>query len=155
MPAGIIIRVATRNEKRELEDLEWWPFLVWPEYRDAPLAHRDAIELPLQHIETQRTYVAERDGQILGFSVVLIRPDGQAGVHGLFGEPAAWKHGIGRRLIGEAVRLAARDGAEWLYVIANPNASGFYDACGFRLTGNEQTRFGPAHVMRKRAPELR
>jgi GNAT superfamily N-acetyltransferase len=109
--------------------------------------------LPLEHLETKRTYVAERDKTILGFSVVLIRPDGHAELDGLFVEPAAWKQGVGRRLIGEAERLAARDGAEWLYVVANPKARGFYDACGFELAGSEQTRFGPAHAMRKRLPE--
>jgi GNAT superfamily N-acetyltransferase len=155
MPAGITIRVATPNEKKALEDLQWRASLVWPEYREALLAHPDAIELPLEHVETKRTYVAERDGEILGFSVVLIRPDGQADLDGLFVEPAAWKQGIGRRLIDEAERLAARDGAEWLCVIANPRARGFYDACGFELTGNEQTRFGPAHLMRKRLTSLR
>jgi GNAT superfamily N-acetyltransferase len=155
MPPRITIRVAAPNERKALEDLQWRASLVWPEYRDALMAHPDAIELPLQHIETHRTYVAERNGEILGFSVVLIRSDGQAELDGLFVEPAAWKQGIGRRLIDEAERLAARDGAEWLYVVANPKARGFYDARGFELAGSEQTRFGPAHAMRKRLPDLR
>jgi len=155
VPPGITIRLATPNEKKTLEDLQWRASLVWPEYREALLAHPDAIELPLGHIERNRTHVAERDGQVLGFSVVLIRPNGEAELDGLFVEPAAWKQGIGRFLVSEAERLAASEGAEWLTVIANPKARGFYDACGFELTGDEQTRFGPALAMRKRLPVFR
>ena len=32
------------------------------------------IALPLEHLDAGHTYVAERSGQILGFSVVLPRP---------------------------------------------------------------------------------
>jgi GNAT superfamily N-acetyltransferase len=150
MPAGITIRVAKPNERKALEELQWRASLVWPEYREALLAHPEAIELPLEHIETNGTYVAERDGQILGFGVVLMGAGGRADLDGLFVEPAAWKQGIGRCLIGEAERLAASQGAEWLYVVANPKARGFYDACEFESVGAEQTRFGPALLMRKR-----
>jgi GNAT superfamily N-acetyltransferase len=150
MTIELTIRIAAREEKKLLEHLQWRASLVWEEYREALLAHPDAIALPLEHLDAGHTYVAERSGQILGFSVVLPRPDGDADLDGLFVEPAIWKHGTGRRLVQQAERLAASRGSEWLYVIANPRARAFYQACGFAQLGEEQTRFGWGLTMRKR-----
>jgi GNAT superfamily N-acetyltransferase len=150
MPTEVIIRRATRQEREELENLQRRASLVWEEYREALVAHPDAIELPLEPIETGRTYVAVRCGEIVGFSVVLPRRDGDADLDGLFVEPTFWKQGIGRRLIREAERLAASEGAASLCVVANPRAQGFYAACAFELVGEESTRFGVGLTMRKR-----
>ena len=122
----------------------------WEEYREALLARPDAIELPLEQIERGRAYVAERRGEVAGFSVVLPRQDGDADLDGLFVEPVMWKRGIGRRLIQEAQCLAASEGAKSLYVVANPRARGFYAACAFELIGQNDTRFGVGLTMRKR-----
>src|SRR5258706_2929160 len=84
----LTIRIAAREEKKLLEDLQWRASLVWEEYREALLAHPDAIELPLAHLDAGHTYVAERGGQILAFSVVLPRPDGDADLDALVVEPA-------------------------------------------------------------------
>jgi len=154
MTIELTIRIAAREEKKLLEHLQWRASLVWQEYREALLAHPDAIDLPLEHLDAGHTYVAERSGQILGFSVVLPRPDGDADLDGLFVEPAIWKHGAGRRLVQQAERLAASRGSEWLYVVANPRAHGFYQACGFAQLGEEQTRFGWSLTMRKRVSLL-
>jgi len=148
----LIIRIAVRDEKKTLEDLQRRASLVWEEYREALLNHPDAIELPLEHLDAGHTFVAERSGQILGFCVVLSRPDGDADLDGLFVEPAIWKHGTGRRLVEEAENVAASYGAQWLYVIGNPKAEGFYQSCHFEYVGVEQTRFGPGLTMRKRLP---
>ncbi len=150
MANELIIRIAARDEKKVLEDLQRRASLVWEEYREALLAHPDAIELPLEHLDAEHTYVAERSGQILGFCVVLPRPDGDAELDGLFVEPAIWRHGTGRRLVQEAERVAAFRGAQWLYVIGNPKVQDFYQACNFEHMGVEQTRFGPGLAMRKR-----
>lgn len=149
MIKDLVIRAATRSERKSLEELQRRASLVWEEYREALLAHPDAIVLPLEQIESGRTYVAERDGQLLGFSVVLPRPDADAELDGLFVEPLFWKQGIGRRLVLEAERLAASDGAKFLYVVGNPKARGFYESCHFELIGEEQTRFGVGLTMRK------
>jgi len=108
------------------------------------------LNCPLKHLNAGHTSVAERDGQILGFCVVLPRPDGDADLDGLFVEPAIWRRGAGRRLVQEAERVAASRGAQWLYVIGNPKAQGFYQVCNFERVGIEQTRFGPGLAMRKR-----
>ena len=71
------------------------------------LLNRTRLELPLEQLDAGHTYVAERSGQILGFSVVLPRPEGDADLDGLFVEPVIWKRGVGGRLLQQAERLAA------------------------------------------------
>lgn len=149
MISNLSVRSARIDERDALEALQWRASLVWEEYRDALLAHPDAIELPAEQIVEGRTLVAEKEDRIVGFAVVLPREDGGAERDGLFVEPSAWRTGIGTRLIGDAEILAAAGGAKFLHVVANPLAEGFYHSCGFVLTGEESTRFGVAHTMRK------
>jgi ribosomal protein S18 acetylase RimI-like enzyme len=55
--------------------------------------------------------------------------------------------GVGRMLVDDVVRRAARAGASHVDVIANPNAQGFYERLGFEATGRTRTRFGDAPRM--------
>lgn len=93
--------------------------------------------------------MAERDGKVVGFSVVLPRGDGDAELDGLFVDPVAWRNGIGKLLVREAARRAALEGAKALHVTANPLAEPFYLACGFVFAGLAQTRFQVARTMQK------
>jgi GNAT superfamily N-acetyltransferase len=142
-------RLAVPAERRALEDLQRRASLVWEEDRDALLANPDAIELPMAQITDGRTIVAENVGELLGFAVVLRRDDGDAELDGLFVDPAQWRHGIGRKLLERAERIATSDGAASLWVTANTRALGFYGACGFVTVGEVATRFRPAPRMRK------
>ena len=144
------IRKAEPGEREALEALQRRASLMWEEHRDALLAHPDAIDLPADQIAAGHVFVCEHHGEVAGFGVVLPREDGQAELDGLFVEPAAWGRGVGRRLIGEAERLAMSRVATTLHVIANARALGFYTACGFELDGQAQTRFGVACTMKRR-----
>jgi hypothetical protein len=52
MPSELIIRLAKPAEKKTLEDLQRRASLIWEEPRKALLAHPDAIDLPVEHIES-------------------------------------------------------------------------------------------------------
>ncbi|HLC09077.1 MAG TPA: GNAT family N-acetyltransferase [Methyloceanibacter sp.] len=149
MVDDLSFRLATLEEKHALEELQWRASLMWDEYRDALLAHPDAIELSDNHITEGGTIIAERIGETLGFAVVLIGPHGNVELDGLFVEPHAWRCGIGRSLVAQAQQLPVVQGAEAMYVVANPRASGFYIACGFVQIGEARTRFGVGLRMRK------
>jgi GNAT superfamily N-acetyltransferase len=144
-----IFRLALPAERGALEELQRRASLTSEEDREALLAHPDAIELPLEQITEGRTVVAESDDELLGFAVVLRREDGDAELDGLFVEPSQWRRGLGRALVEQAERIAARDGATNLWVIANTRALDFYGACGFVKVGEAATRFRPAPRMRK------
>jgi GNAT superfamily N-acetyltransferase len=142
-------RLALPAERSALEELQRRASLMWEEDREALLANPDAIELPLEQITDGRTVVAESADGLLGFAVVLRREDGDAELDGLFVDPPHWRKGIGRMLVEQAERIAARDGAANLWVIANTRALDFYGACGFVTVGEAQTRFRPAPRMRR------
>lgn len=148
MADELVIRTAVLEERAALEALQWRASLVWEDNRADLLANPDAIELPDDQLQDGHVFVAEEAGRTLGFGVVLPREDGQAELDGLFVEPDVWRGGVGRRLVQQAARLAAERGADGLYVIGNPNAEGFYRACGFELIGRSETRFGPGLTMR-------
>ena len=152
MPAEPTIRPAAPAERRALEALQRRASLAWEEHRGQLLAHPEAIDLPLGHLTDGRTRVAERDGAVVGFCVVLPRGDGDAELDGLFVEPPAWRSGIGAHLVLEAERIAIRDGAPFLWVVAGPHVEDFYRRCGFARIGEEKTQFGRAVTMRKALP---
>jgi GNAT superfamily N-acetyltransferase len=137
------LRRAKPEEHDELEDLQRRASLELPEYRDELLANPDAIYLPEGQIANGQVIVAEIGGEIVGFAAVV---GGE--LDGLFVEPDLWGHGIGKTLVDAATHEARKRGLA-LKVIANPRARRFYEHCGFRVEGDEQTRFGPALRMTK------
>jgi GNAT superfamily N-acetyltransferase len=144
MTHTLIVRPAKPNEKHFLEKLQRRASLIWDDYRAALLENPDAIELPNEEITAGNVQVCERNGTVIGFSVVLPRKDADAELDGLFVEPTVWRAGVGRRLIQAARITAIQRGAGTLHVIANPQAVAFYEACGFTGNGIVETRFGPA-----------
>jgi ribosomal protein S18 acetylase RimI-like enzyme len=135
--------LARIEELGELEDLQRRASLALDEYREALLAHPDAIALPAEQIERGEVLVAEIDGRIAGFAVVLDQ-DGRAELDGLFVEPQRWRQGIGSALVEEAVHDARSRGLSLMTVVANPGAKEFYERSGFTVEGSAETRFGPA-----------
>ena len=137
------LRLARIEELAELEDLQRRASLALDEYREALLAHPDAIAVPAKQIERGEVVVAEIDGRIAGFAVVLDQ-DGTAELDGLFVEPALWRRGIGTALVEAAVHAARNRGLSLMTVVANPGAREFYERCGFTVESSAETRFGPA-----------
>ena len=134
----MLIRLARIGERQALEDLQRGASLANENDREALLAHPDAIDLPAERIERGQVFVAEDDGQILGFAALV-----GSELDGLFVEPGLWGKGIGRALIEAAVHEARLQGLS-VAVIANPAARVFYEKCGFVAEAEAQTRFGPA-----------
>jgi GNAT superfamily N-acetyltransferase len=139
----LLLRLARIEELGELEDLQRRASLALDEYRDALLAHPDAIALPAEQIERGEVVVAEIGGRTAGFAVVLDQ-DGMAELDGLFVEPELWRRGIGLALVEDAVHHARSRGLSLMTVVANPGAREFYERCGFTVEGTAETRFGPA-----------
>jgi GNAT superfamily N-acetyltransferase len=141
-PAELTIRLARPDEQEELEDLQRRASLALGEYNRQLEANPDAIQLPVEQIEGGSVLVAEQQGRIAGFAVVLIDED-LAELDGLFVEPQHWRKGIGAALVDVAVHQARREGLAMM-VIANPSAREFYEKCGFTVEGEAKTQFGPA-----------
>ena len=144
-----LIRPAVASEQKALEDLQKRASLTNPGDRDALLAHPDAIELPLEQITAGAVFVWEQNCAIAGFAALLPRTDGGADLDALFVEPDMRRCGIGRALVDHCSELARSQGFTFLHAVGNPHAEDFYTACGFRLTGTTETRFGPGLLMRR------
>ena len=130
------------EEREALEDLQRRASTHDPLYREQLAANADAIELPAAQIAAGQVRVAERDGGVVGFAVLI-----GTELDGLFVEPSAMRSGIGRALVEDAKARARGRGSSRIQVTANPQAIDFYEAVGFITTGQAQTRFGPAPVM--------
>jgi N-acetylglutamate synthase-like GNAT family acetyltransferase len=142
-----IIRRARMSERDALEDLQRRSSMHDPMYRAQLAAHPEAIELPAEQIAAGLVRVAEQDGAVVGFAVLLERSSDACELDGLFVEPDRMRTGVGRRLVDDARRIARERGATRIDVVANPQAVAFYEAVGFTVVGEVQTRFGPAPRM--------
>ena len=142
------VRPALVSERKELEDLQLRASLNNPGDRDSILAHPDAIELPLQQIAEGRVLVSEQNGVIVGFAAVEPRADGESELDGLFVDPRMQRHGMGRALLAHCAEFARARGSGALHVVGNPHAQDFYIACGFKVIGTIETRFGTGLLMR-------
>ena len=78
------------------------------------------------------------DGTVRGFHLLGPDPDGNPGrgeLLMLFVDPTEIGNGVGRALLDDAVRYAARRGWSTLRVESDPAAEGFYVAHGARRVG--------------------
>jgi len=144
----LVIRSAVVPEQKELEDLQMRASLTNAGDRDALLAHPDAIELPLTQIAAGSVFVAEWNGAIVGFAAEEPREDGESELDALFVDPNMRRRGIARALIEHCAEVARGRKSAALCVVGNPHAKDFYTACGFRLIGTTETRFGTGLLMR-------
>ncbi|TGL19752.1 N-acetyltransferase [Leptospira mtsangambouensis] len=143
------VRIAKVSEQKTLEEIQWEASLNNPGDREVLLINPDAIELPIKQIEAGGVFVAEVEGSILGFAAVLPRDDGNSELDAIFVKPNVWRKGVGRALIKRCCTQAKFSGADFLHVVGNPHAEGFYKSCGFELLGTTQTRFGVGLNMKK------
>jgi N-acetylglutamate synthase-like GNAT family acetyltransferase len=149
MTSKIVIRAAVMAELQALEAVQLRASLTNDGDREALLANPDAIRIPLEQVAAGRVFVAELNGETLGFSAIELRVDGQTELDALFVEPKIRRHGVGRLMVEYCAEVARKQGSTALHVIGNPHAEDFYLACGFEQTGTTQTRFGVGLQMRK------
>lgn len=144
---AVTIRAASPAERVALEALQRRASMHGPMYREQLAAHPDAITIPEDQIADGLVRVAEQNGRVVGFSVLLAPVAGTSELDGLFVEPDRMRTGVGRRLIADACAIARTRDATRIDVNANPQALAFYDSVGFVRVGEEQTRFGAAARM--------
>ena len=143
-----MIRTAIPADRQALEALQLRASMGNEGDRDALLRYPDAIDLPIEQIIAGGVFVLEQDGTVVGFSAILSREDGDTELDALFVEPSIQRQGIGKKLVEHCAEIARSKGSTTLHVIGNRHAEQFYLACGFRVIGSFDTRFGPGLLMR-------
>jgi predicted N-acetyltransferase YhbS len=93
-----------------------------------------------RHASGDVTFVAERDGQIVG----MLHLAHAEHISMLFVEGSSQRQGIGRNLVGTAIKyaLAQQPPARKLTVGSSPNAVSAYERMGFVVVASEQVEHG-------------
>lgn len=96
-------------------------------------ACRAELTITPERIATQPTYVLEEQDRIYGFYMLDRDRAPLVELDFLFVAPEAIGRGYGRQLVDHVVATALRFGDETLLIQSDPNAEGFYQACGATL----------------------
>ncbi|MBL8523200.1 MAG: GNAT family N-acetyltransferase [Betaproteobacteria bacterium] len=132
--SSLIIRCAQESEAAELSALAVAAKRHWS-YSDAQIeAWRADLEVTSADISDGILFVAERSGRAAGFYVLVESPSRWL-LDDLWVLPAFSRQGIGRALLEHAKQTAVAGGAAEIAIDADPNAEGFYLACGARRIG--------------------
>jgi N-acetylglutamate synthase-like GNAT family acetyltransferase len=134
----VAIRPARREEAEALTELAVRAKGHWG--HDAAFLARARPELTVTpgDIERALVRVAERDGEVVGFSAIDLALDPPELV-ALFVEPAAIGTGAGRALLARAREEAAAAGVAELAIESDPDAEGFYRAQGAVPAGERRS----------------
>ena len=107
--------------------------------RELPLV-RPGLRLVHRH-RFDRFFIrlAEHTGKIVGF-VAVSQKAADAEIEHLWVLPEFMSQGIGRHLFDAALEFCASERVRSIKVVADPNASGFYQRMGCEVVGDEPSR---------------
>lgn len=121
----------------------WWGY-------SASFMRECAPELVVSPQAAADTVVAEVDGQLAGFHLLVPMPDGSSdcGELGmLFVDPPFIGSGIGKILFEDARRSAAGRGWLRLIIVADPHSRTFYERAGAVQAGERLSQTIPGHSL--------
>lgn len=87
-------------------------------------------------IGNNEVYVAEREGEILGFYALVVRYD-KAELEHMWVAPGHLGTGVGKELFIHAMQKAAGENVSVVEISADPNAEGFYERMGAQRVGED------------------
>lgn len=97
---------------------------------------QDTLTIRPEYLDTHGSWMAERDGELVGICV-LERRDQLGALQHVWVAPEFQRHGIGRALVREALAWAADAGFKRIEVVADPSAMPFYLRLGARRCGHQ------------------
>lgn len=131
----VTFRRASPEAAEELTALTLASKAHWGYDRDFMDLARPGLTVTPEYLEADECWVAEIDGDIIGWFSLVPIPDGLL-LDNFFLLPAHIGSGVGRLMWDEAVRRAEAAGVERMTLEADPNAAGFYERMGARLMGS-------------------
>src|SRR6266404_5301275 len=128
------IRLAQEHEAEALSGLALKAKAYWGYSADTIESWRQELSVSSDTITSRPTFVAAVGDQIAGFYSLVPSTHSWKLDH-LWVLPQFMDRGIGRALVAHALETAARGGASYVTVDADPNAESFYLACGAARCG--------------------
>lgn len=141
MGKDVVVRPATGDDLLGILEVghRTWPLTYGPiagdEYVAMGLAKWWTADATIPAIRTGRATVAEREGQIIGVSVVGTLDD-EIALWKLYVLPEHQRAGVGAGLLHAAIDRATDDGWKTMvlsYLDGNTGAAGFYERAGFEI----------------------
>lgn len=151
---SIMIRRARLDESALLSDLLFrskahWGYL--PEFLDT---WRSQLVLSPEKIASGHVYVAEEDGQVLGYLALNALEGEMIELDDLFVSPEAMSNGVGRRLWDQAVKVGRDLGYCCMEWDADPFAEPFYRHMGAYAVGFTKSTYFAERILPRMAFDL-
>jgi N-acetylglutamate synthase-like GNAT family acetyltransferase len=95
---------------------------------------QDDLTITPDFVATNQVYVAEREGELLGFYALIVRKD-KAELDHMWVAPEHIGTGVGKELFIHAMQTAAKQNISEVGILSDPNAEGFYKKMGAHQVG--------------------
>jgi len=104
-------------------------------YPEHWIAHwQDDLTISPDFVAANQVYVAEREGELLGFYALILKND-KAELDHMWVAPAHIGSGVGKELFLHAMQTAAMNSIDAVEILSDPNAAGFYRKMGAHQIG--------------------
>ncbi len=126
---SLIIRKASTEDANALTKIAYEAKRHWG-YPEHWIKHwQDDLTITPDFVATNQVYVAEREGELLGFYALIIRQD-KAELDHMWVVPEHIGTGVGKELFIHAMQSAAKQNVSEVGISSDPNAAGFYKKMG-------------------------
>lgn len=128
------IRRASRDETEALSQIAFTAKRYWGYPEHWMEFWRELFVIAPEFIANNDVFVAEMEGEIVGFYGLIIG-EKKAELEHLWIKPEHIGKGVGKELFFHAMQRAAGQGLEQVEISSDPNAEGFYKKLGAVRTG--------------------
>ncbi|CAN5679991.1 GNAT family N-acetyltransferase [soil metagenome] len=134
----LIVREALREEAAALTQIALDAKRHWG-YPEHWIQHwQEDLTISSDFISNNQVYVAEREGEIIGFYALAVE-DQKAELEHMWVSPKYIGTGVGKELFIHSIQIAAGYNVSEVMISADPNAEGFYQRRGARRIGEVTT----------------
>lgn len=128
-PSVVIIRQASPNEAAALTQIAHEAKRHWGYPEDWIQHWQDDLTISPDFISNNQVYVAEREGEVIGFYALVVG-NRRADLEHMWVAPGHIGTGVGKELFVHAMQKAAGENVSTIEISSDPNAERFYEKMG-------------------------